>query len=113
MAERNVYLFTRAGLGQGPEELQKLLAEKFLGLLAENEPLPYQILFYTDGVKLACQGSPILEQLKALEAKGVELVLCKTCLDYFQLSGQVAVGIVGGMPDIIEAMSKATKVISL
>jgi sulfur relay (sulfurtransferase) complex TusBCD TusD component (DsrE family) len=90
-----------------------MLAGKFLGLLTENGSLPSQILFYTDGVKLACQGSPVIEQLKTLETKGVELVLCKTCVDYFGLANQVAVGIVGGMPDIIEAMSKAAKVISL
>ncbi|MHB1120700.1 MAG: DsrE family protein [Bellilinea sp.] len=70
-------------------------------------------MFYTDGVKLVCQGSPVLTLLEELEAKGVELILCKTCLDYFNLTQKVKVGIVGGMPDIIEAMTKAVKVISL
>lgn len=106
-------LFTRNGLGEGPVDLQQLLAGKFLGLLKDSDELPAKILFYTDGVKLACKGSLVLAQLQNLQAHGVELILCSTCLDYFGLTGQVEVGIVGGMPDIIEAMQKAEKVISL
>ena len=58
-------------------------------------------------------GSPVLEQLKALEANGVRLIICSTCLDYFDFSGQTQVGIIGGMTDIIEAQTKATKVITI
>lgn len=113
MENNTVLLFTRNGLGHGPEDLQKMLVSKYLSLLLESGDLPAKVLFYTDGVRLACEGSPVLEQLKALEARKVELVLCKTCLDYFGLAEQVRAGIVGGMGDILEAMQKATKVISL
>lgn len=113
MNNQTVFLFTRNGLGEAPAELQGKLAQKFLSLISESGMLPAKILFYTDGVKLACAGSPIIDQLKQLESRGVELVLCKTCLDYFGLGERVEAGIVGGMPDIIEAMSKAEKVISL
>ena len=113
MDNHTVLLFTRNGLGQAPEDLQQGLAVKFLGLLVQSGQLPAKILFYTDGVKLACQGSAVVELLQTIEAQGVELVLCKTCLDYFHLTDQVAVGIVGGMPDIIEAMQKAGKVVCL
>jgi len=58
-------------------------------------------------------GSPVLEQLKALEANGVRLIICSTCLDYYDLSGQTQVGIIGGMTDIIEAQTKAAKVITI
>ena len=34
------------------------------------DPLPGAICFYTDGVKLVCEGSPILQELLALEAQG-------------------------------------------
>jgi selenium metabolism protein YedF len=113
MDKKTVILFTRFGLGHGPEELQLMLINKFLGLLDESNQLPAQILFYTDGVKLACQGSPVLDVLKDLENRGVELVLCKTCLDYYGLTGQVAAGVIGGMGDIIESLQKASKVISV
>lgn len=113
MDNNTVILFTRFGLGSAPAELQQTLAAKFLSVTLENGHLPAKILFYAEGVKLACTGSPVLDQLRALEAKGVELVLCKTCLDFFQLTGQVQVGIVGGMGDIVEALQKAQKVISV
>jgi sulfur relay (sulfurtransferase) complex TusBCD TusD component (DsrE family) len=108
-----VLLFTRFGLGHAPGDLQNALGVKFLALTLASGQLPAKILFYTDGVRLACAGSPVLDLLKQLEAEGVELVLCKTCLDYFGLDTQVQVGVVGGMGDILEAMQKAGKVISL
>jgi len=113
MDENTVLLFTRYGLGHAPDELQQRLADVFLNLLNESGVLPAKMCFYTDGVKLVCEGSPVLEELRALETEGVELIVCSTCLNYFGLTGKVRVGIVGGMPDIVEAMQKAEKVISL
>jgi len=108
-----VLLFTRFGLGHAPEDLQNTLASKYLALTLESGELPAKMLFYTEGVGLACQGSPVIELLKKLEGVGVELVLCKTCLDYLDLTSQVECGVVGGMGDILEALHKAGKVISL
>ena len=68
---------------------------------------------HTADVKLACEGSPVIDELKALKDHGVQLILCSTCLDYFGLRDKVQTGIIGGMPDIIEALSAAGKVISL
>jgi len=113
MDSGTILVFTRNGLGEGPAELQQKLAVKFLQLNLEAGTLPAKILFYTDGVKLACDGSPVIDQLRAMSARGVELILCSTCLDYYALREQVQVGIVGGMPDIIEALAHAQKVISL
>lgn len=113
MANPTVVLFTRYGIGQGPEELQQKLTVKFLTLLKELDPLPSQLLFYTDGVKLVCTGSPVLNELRAYKDKGVELIICSTCLDYYHLADQVQIGIVGGMPDILEAISRAGKVVSV
>ena len=113
MNNNSILVFTRNGLGDAPIELQQKLAVKFLQLNLDANTLPAKILFYTDGVKLACEGSPVVNELKALKERGVELILCSTCLDYFGLRDNVQVGIVGGMPDIIEALSAAEKVISL
>ncbi len=113
MENDTVLLFTRNGLGHAPEGLQQNLVVKFLTLTLESGSLPAKILFYTEGVKLVCQGSPVIEQLKAFEKQGVELVLCQTCLEYFGLIEQIEVGIVGGMNDIVEVLQKAGKVINL
>ena len=113
MPNRTVVLMTRFGVGEGPAELQQKLAVKFLTLLRETDPLPSQICFYTDGVKLVCRGSPVLDQLRALQTKDVELIICSTCLDYYNLTDERELGIVGGMPDILEAISRAGKVVSV
>ncbi|MGI6259570.1 MAG: hypothetical protein ACOYKC_06905 [Anaerolineaceae bacterium] len=71
-----VYTFTRDGLGQAPEGLQQALAVKFLSLLPQEEQLPAAILFYTEGVKLVVEGSPVINWLEMLQSKGVELIVC-------------------------------------
>lgn len=113
MNRDTVIVFTRNGMGSGPIELQQKLVVKLLALTLESGQLPAKLLFYTDGVKLACAGSPVLDLLRQYEQKGVELVLCSTCLDFYGLSGQVQAGVVGGMGDILEALQKATRVISV
>jgi intracellular sulfur oxidation DsrE/DsrF family protein len=106
-------LVTNDGMGKSEQALQHKLIRTYLTLLDENGMLPGAIAFYTDGVKLVVEGSPVLEQLKNLEAKGVHLVVCKTCLDYLGLMDKVRIGIVGGMTDIIEAQWRAKKVITV
>lgn len=100
-------------MGDAEPELQLKLMTTYFKLLDENNLLPAAICFYTNGVHLVIDGSPVLDQLKSLEAKGVRLILCNTCLKYYNLADRVQVGIVGGMTDIIEAQRLASKVISL
>lgn len=108
-----VILVTNDGMGKAPAELQHRLAGTYFSLLAEHDMLPAAICFYTEGVRLVCEGSPVLDQLRALEAKGVRLMICSTCLNYFGLMDQVRVGVVGGMADILDAQWRAEKVISI
>lgn len=112
-ASETVILITRNGMGEGIPELQLKLISVYLKLIDENNILPAAICLYTDGVKLATNGSPVIDTLKSLEKKGVRLILCSTCLNFYNLVDQVAVGIVGGMSDIIDAQFKAEKVISI
>jgi len=110
---RTVLVFTRNGMGEAPEGLQQTLVAKFLSLAAQAEEKPAKILFYTEGVKLVCEGSPVLQWLRILEDAGVELIVCSTCLEYFGLIDKVRVGKVGGMPGILAALQEADKVVSL
>lgn len=113
-SKKTIFVFNAYGLGQTADaELKILLARKFLTLIAQAAPLPSQICFYTEGVRLCVANSPVLTELRSLEAKGVELVLCSTCLDRFGLTDQVAVGVVGGMGDIITAIMQADNAITL
>jgi intracellular sulfur oxidation DsrE/DsrF family protein len=108
-----VLLITRNGMGDAESELQQKLITTYFKLLDENNILPAVICFYANGIYLVVEGSPVIDSLRSLEAKGVRLVLCSTCLNYYNLIDQVQVGIVGGMTDILEAQRRAGKVISL
>lgn len=108
-----VILITRDGMGYADTTLQHKLLDTYLRLLPENGSLPAAICFYTEGVRLVVEGSPLLERLAQIEGSGVRLIICSTCLNYFGLTEKVRVGIVGGMADILEAQTKASKVITL
>ena len=108
-----VLLITRNGMGDAEPALQIKLITTYFKLLDESNVLPAVICFYANGVHLVVEGSPVLDSLKSLESKGVHLVLCSTCLNYYNLADKVQVGIVGGMTDIIEAQRRAGKVITL
>ena len=108
-----VVLVTQEGMGSAELPLQRKLLDTYLRLLLEANDLPAAICFYTEGVKLVVEGSPLLKTLSEVEAKGVRLVVCSTCLDYLGLTTNVQVGIIGGMTDIIEAQRRASKLITL
>jgi len=108
-----VIFITRQGMGCAENELQVKLLRTYLTLLEEGEALPAAICFYTDGVKLVVEGSPVLDRLQKLEDRGVRLICCSTCLDYFGLRDKLKVGILGGMADIVEAQTRATKVVTI
>jgi hypothetical protein len=108
-----VVLINNDGMGSAEEPLRHKLLRVYLTMLRENGLYPGAICFYAGGVKMVAEGSPILDLLRALEEKGVRLIICGTCLQYFGLSDKVAVGIVGGMNDIVLAQWMASKVITL
>ncbi len=100
-------------MGSGPPELQIRLLSNYLKLLLENNLNPGAFCFYTDGVKLVAEGSPQVEFFQALEQRGVRVIVCISCLDYFGLTEKLRVGVIGGMGDIQAAHATASKVISL
>ena len=112
-SESMAIVINRDGMGRGDQELQHKLLRTFLRLVLENGKLPGAICLYTDGVRLATADSPVLAELRALEERGVHVILCKTCLDHLGLAGSVEVGTVGGMGDIIAAQWIAGKVVTL
>jgi selenium metabolism protein YedF len=81
--------------------------------LVENEVMPRTIVFVNSGVKLACEGSKVLEHLMIMEKKGVEILSCGTCLDYYKLKEKLCVGQVTNMYTILEKMTNSNKVISI
>ena len=98
-------------MGEGAEELGKTLLKAFVFSLTQQEKLPKTILFYNGGAHLTCEGSPMLEDLKALEAEGVEILTCGTCLNFYGLTEKLAVGGVTNMYVIAEKLLHAGNVV--
>jgi selenium metabolism protein YedF len=108
-----VILVTKDGIGTAPEDLSKTLVKNYFGILKDEKKIPSAILFYGEGVKLVCEGSEVIDSLKTLETRGVKLIACKTCLNYFSLANQIKAGEIGTMADIIAYQIEADKVITL
>lgn len=87
--------------------------DRFLHAVETLTAKPQAICFYTEGVRLVCRGSPVLAGLKLIEAMGVRLAVCATCLEYYGLREQVEVGEVVGMNEILRLLAAADKVISV
>ena len=111
--ERPVLLITAATLGQGSEELGKILMRSFIYSLQETYCSPAKMYFLNSGVFLTTEGSPVLEELYQLVEMGVEVFSCGTCLDYYQLKNKLAVGKITNMYDTVEMICSATKCITL
>lgn len=110
--ERNtVVAVTSATMGSGSEELGKLLMKGFIYALSQQETLPKAILFYNGGASIPTEGSVSLEDLKSMEAQGVEIYTCGTCLDFYGLKDKLAVGSVTNMYSIVELLSQADHII--
>lgn len=108
-----VIVITTDKLGQGAEELGKVLMKSYTYALTEITPLPRAVIFLNSGVKLTTEGSEVLENIKKLENAGVEIISCGTCLDYYKLKDKLKTGIVGNMYSIIEKMNTCGKVINI
>ncbi len=100
-------------MGRGEAELGAILIRGFFHALGEAQPRPDTIILFNTGVRLACEGSPLLGDLRALEDDGVEVLACGTCLNHFGLTDQLAVGQVSNMYTIAETLVNAGRVITL
>ncbi len=96
----DVILIGQAGLGSGDPQLGGLILANFLRLLGEREEKPEYIVLWNEGVKIAVDGSNWIAHLKRLDEQGVKIVSCRTCVEYFGLEGQIAVGEIGTMMQI-------------
>jgi selenium metabolism protein YedF len=94
-------------MGRGNDELGYVLIRAFLHTVVLQAEKPNVMIFYNTGVKLTAQGSEVLEDLKQLESEGVQLLVCGTCLNYFEIKDKLAAGTVSNMYDIVETMSRA------
>ncbi len=113
---KTAILVTRPGLGTtAPDDagFGLEMIDKFFHTLERHAEKPCAICFYTEGVRLVTEGSSIAFGLGLLEKLGVRILACQTCLEHYGLLDRVVVGQVGGMPDLVQVMAAADKVITI
>lgn len=98
-------------MGTGDEKLGKALMKAFVFAVTKQDVLPETVLCYNTGAYLTCEGADTLEDLKSLEAEGVNILTCGTCLDFYGIKDKLSVGSVTNMYDIVETMEKAKSII--
>lgn len=98
-------------MGEGDAVLGKILIKGFIFALTQQDELPAVMLFYNGGARLTCEGAETLEDLKSLEAQGVEILTCGTCLNHYGLTEKLRVGGVTNMYVIAEKMTGAGRIV--
>lgn len=98
-------------MGTGDEKLGKALMKAFVFALTKQDRLPETILCYNSGAYLTCEGADTLEDMKLLEAEGVNIMTCGTCLDFYGIKEKLAVGSVTNMYEIVEKMETADSIV--
>ncbi len=83
----------------------------FLKTLMDLETKPSRLILIHSGVRLATEGSEVLETLRALSQKGIEIFSCGTCLDFYGLKQKLKVGVVSNMYDIAQSLLEADRLI--
>ncbi len=109
--DNSVVVIDSLYMGKGDVELGRILMKGFIYTLSEMEELPKTILFYNEGVKLVVDGAESLQDLKTLEERGVEILSCGTCLNFYGLTESLGVGSITNMYTILERQMRATRVI--
>lgn len=100
-------------MGTGEEKLGNILMKSFIYTVRETTPLPRSIVLFNSGVKIVCDESQILDDLKAMAEMGVEILVCGTCLDYYNLKEEIKVGEIANMYSIYEEMRNSNNTINL
>lgn len=109
--KRVIFLVPSNVIGRGDDKLGEVLLKAFLKTLLDV-PTPQKVIFLNTGVKLTVAGASTVEAIKEIEAGGVEILVCGTCLDFFDIKDKLAVGRVSNFFEITESLMEADKVIS-
>lgn len=110
-ARRNIIFITSETMGEGDDELGRLLLKNYLITLTEMSDLPEAILLVNAGVKLVCEGSELLEVFDKIGCLGVDIAACGLCLEFYHLSQKQSAGRATNMLEIATALQSADAVI--
>ncbi|MDD6920322.1 MAG: sulfurtransferase-like selenium metabolism protein YedF [Eubacteriales bacterium] len=98
-------------MGKGDEVLGKNLLKGFIFALSKRDVMPDNIIFYNKGAYVSSTESETIDDLKSMEARGVNIITCGACLDFYKLKEELKVGNVSNMYDILETMANSDLII--
>ncbi len=107
-----VIVISSERMGRGDDELGDILVRSFIHTLTELDEYPESIILYNSGVKLAAKDSPAADDLHLLEEKGVDILVCGTCANYYEITGDLGAGRISNMYDIAGLMTGAGRLVS-
>ncbi len=108
----HVILVKNDKMGFGDDDLGQILIQGFINKIAEVSPLPDKIIFYNNGVSLTLKDSPVLDSLQALRNAGVQILICGTCVDFFNITENIGCGDISNMHDITVSLTNASHIIT-
>ncbi|MFW6043561.1 MAG: sulfurtransferase-like selenium metabolism protein YedF [Marinilabiliaceae bacterium] len=100
-------------MGEGDDELGALLIRGYFNALKAMDDLPAHILLFNSGVWLTLKDSDTAEALGELEDRGVSIIVCGTCVDYYQIKDKIGVGRVSNMYQIAGIMAGSARLVFL
>ena len=106
-------VISRNTMGEGAEELGKILIKGFIYSLTELPAPPKFLIFLNSGAYLTSDGANTIDDLKKLEKMGTEILTCGTCVNYYGLQDKLAVGEITNMYGITERMASVGNVINI
>lgn len=98
-------------MGHGDDALGSILIKGFINALIEQDTLPTHLVFYNSGVQLTTANSGVLDTLKKMEEQGVRIIVCGTCVDFYEIKEQVGIGMISNMYHITEVMTQAHHIV--
>jgi len=110
--EGTVVVFSSDKMGRGDDELGAILMKAFVHTLATNDTAPATVIFYNSGVLLTADGSGVTDDIQILHEKGVQLLICGTCVNYFKIGDKIKTGTISNMYDILNTMNTSARLIN-
>lgn len=112
-SSETVFLLTSYGIGTPSEELGKLLIKTFFQTIPQADVIPSSIIFMNGSVKHTVEGSDTLESLKKLNELGIDIIVCGTCLDYYNLKEKLRVGRISNFFEITTILTTNSRTVTI
>jgi len=110
-AEKDLFLVIATDSMGKDEKLGRILMKAYLETMKVYKELPHTIFFMNTGVRLTTTDEEIVPIVREVEALGVELYTCGTCLKHFGLESELKVGHRGTTHTVIEGTKDFKKTV--